>query len=76
MHENSSFSVYERMYRRIYNIELTFAGLDTLEPSVIRVSVAGTSTIFKPSTVRSATTDSARFLERAALWTRYLIADD
>ena len=54
-------------------LELTFAGLRTLKPAVISVSVDGTSTVLKPSTARSATTDSAGFPERAALWTHHLI---
>ena len=49
---------------------LTFAGLHALKPPVIDVSVAGTSAVLKPSTARSATTDSAGFLEGAALWAR------
>ena len=51
------------------NLGLTFASLHALKPAVIHVSVAGTSTIIIPSTTRSATTDSPRFLERAAVWT-------
>lgn len=46
-----------------------FAGFRALKPFVINVPVAGTSTILIPSTTRSTTTDSAGFLERAALWT-------
>ena len=53
---------------------LTFARLDAIKPSVISVCVAGTSTILKPSTARSATAGSAGFLETAALCARYLIA--
>ena len=53
------------------SIELTLAGLQTLNPPVIYVSVAGTSTLLKPSTTRSATTDSAGFLKCAALWARH-----
>ena len=45
--------------RSMYMLGLTFAGLDTIRPPVISVSVAGTSTIVIPSTARSATTDSA-----------------
>ena len=45
----------------------TFAGGSTLRPHVINVSVAGTSAVLIPSTARSATTDSSRFRERAAL---------
>ena len=47
---------------------LTFAGFYALRPSVINVSSAGTSAVLNPSTTRSATTDFAGFLERAALW--------
>jgi len=45
-----------------------FAYRHALEPPVISVSVAGTSTILIPSTARSATTGSAGFLERATHW--------
>ena len=48
------------------NLELTFAGLESLKPPVTNVSVTGTSTILKPSTARSTTTGSAGFLEHAA----------
>ena len=51
-------------------LALTFARFHALKPAVINVSVSGTSTILVPSTTRSATTDSAGFLERAALWAR------
>ena len=54
---------------------LTFAGLHALKPPVINDSVAGTSAVLKPSTARSATTESAVFLERAAFWTRHRISD-
>ena len=56
------------------SLELTFACLDALKPPVISVSVADTSTILIPSTTRSATTDSAGFLERTALGARHIIA--
>ncbi len=46
---------------------LTFAGLDTLKPTVISVSVARTSAILEPSTAGSATTDSAGLGKHAAL---------
>ena len=62
-----------KMYLHAVNIELTFAGLHALRPPVISVPVAGTSTVLKPSTARSATTDSAGFPERAALWAHHLI---
>ena len=52
------------------SVELTLAGLNALEPFVVSVSVAGTAAILIPSTSRSATTDSARFLECAALRAR------
>ena len=61
------------IYLHGVSLGLTFAGLATLRPSVISVSVVGTSTIFKPSTARSATAHSAGFLERAALWAHHLI---
>ena len=69
--EKNIVTVNER--RCIYvSSELTFAGLHALRPLVHSVSVAGTSpTVLKPSTARSATTDSAGFLERAALGARY-----
>ena len=53
---------------------LTSAGLNAVEPPVISVSFASTSAVLKPSTTRSATTASAGFFERAALWARHLIA--
>ena len=56
-------------------LALTFASLYTFEPPVIHVSVSGTSTLLKPGTARSATTDSAGCLERAALWTRQRASD-
>ena len=48
-------------------LELTFASLHAFKPPVINVSVAGTPTVLKPSTTRSAATESAGFAERAAL---------
>ena len=57
------------IYKHTPSLELTFAGFHALKPFVISVPVAGTSTILIPSTARSAATDSAGFLERAALWT-------
>ena len=65
-----------RMYLQYaVSLELTFAGRHALKPLEINIFVTGTSTVLKPSTARSATTDSAGFLERAALWTRYRISD-
>ena len=73
---NSLFSVVSMvMYLHAINIELTFAGLHTLKPRLLNVSVVGSSTLLVPSTARSATTDSAGFLERAALETRHRIRD-
>ena len=46
---------------------LTFAGCHAVKPRVFHVSVAGSSAVLRPSTAGSATTDSAGFLERAAL---------
>ena len=59
------------MYLYVISLVLTFAGLHTLSPSVINILVAGTATVLKPSTPRGTTTDSAGFLERAALWARH-----
>ena len=56
------------------SLGLTFADRDALKPPVTSVAVADTSAVLIPSTVRSATTSSTGFLERAALWARYLIA--
>ena len=56
-------------------LELTFAGLHALKPFMINISVACTSALFIPGTARSATTDSAGFLEYAALSTRHRITD-
>ena len=55
--------------------ELTFAGRHAVNPLVINIFVASTSAVLKPSTARSATTDSAGFLKRAALWARHRISD-
>ena len=55
---------WANMYLHVVNIELTFAGLHTLRPPVISVSVP---TILIPSTARSTTTDSARLFKLAAL---------
>ena len=63
------------MYLHILSLALTLAGLHAFKPPVINVSVAGTPTVLKPSTARSATTDSAGFLEGAALWARQHVSD-
>ena len=57
------------------SLELTFTSLHALRPLVINVFVAGTAAVLVPSTTRSATTVSAGFLERAALWTRHRFCD-
>ena len=54
-----------------HTLGLTFAGLRALKPPVLYVSIAGTSTVLKPSTARSATTVSAGFRKRAAFWARH-----
>ena len=51
--------------------QLTFACLRAFKPAVISFSVASASAILIPNTARSATTDSAGFLERAAFGTRH-----
>ena len=55
--------------------EITFAGPQAFDPRVLNVCVATTSTHLKPSATGSAATDSAGFLERAALRTRHLTKD-
>ena len=57
------------------NIELTFACLQALRPTVINVQVADTSTVLKPSTTRSAATVSAGFPERAAFGARHRFSE-
>ena len=57
-----------------FDLGLTFAGRDALKPLVMSVPVAGNSAVLEPSTTRSATTASAGFFERAALWARHLIS--
>ena len=54
------------LYLHAISLELTFASFDALNPPVINVPVVDTSTILEPGTARSATTDSAGFLERTA----------
>ena len=56
-------------------LELTFARLHAFNPLVTNVCIGDTPTVPKPSSTRSATTDSARFPELAALWTRHGIGD-
>lgn len=68
--DGATFGAYGTGGRRF-----EFASLHALKPPVTNVSVAGTSTVPKPSTVRSAATDSAGFPELAALWTRHYTSD-
>ena len=57
------------------SLELTFTGRHSLRPLVVNIFVADTSTILKPSTVRSAATVSAGFLERATFGARHRFSD-
>ena len=59
-----------------FSFGLTLAGLDALKPPVIYVFVCSTSAVLIPTTARSATTDSARFLERATLEARHVSGRD
>ena len=63
-----------RIYMTLIALELTFACLHALKPPVSNVTVAFSSAVLKPSTARSATTDSAGFLEGAALRARHRIS--
>ena len=56
-------------------LALTFAGLQTFRPPVLHNFITGPSAVLVPSTPGSATTDSARFLERTALWAGHRISD-
>ena len=47
--------------------KLTFAGLNALEPSVLKPGVTGISALLKPSTAAKATTAFAGFLAHTAL---------
>ena len=59
----------QRWIDQIYSHKV-FAGLDALDPCMIKGSVAGISTVLEPSTAISATTEFAGFLDAAALGTR------
>ena len=63
------------MHPHIISLELTFAGLHTLNPSVFHFPVAGTPAFLVPSTTRSTTAESTGFLKCAALWARHLISN-
>ena len=67
--------VWVKIYLHTGTLELTFAGLHALKPSVLNVAVTSASAVLKPSTARSATTGSAGFLERATLWARHHVRD-
>ena len=54
------------MHLQVSVIELTVADVHPLEPAVASVFAANPSAVLEPSTARSATTDSAGFLECAA----------
>ena len=72
-YNSHSFVPPRMIYVHVISLELTCAGLHAFKPTVINVSVAGTSTVPKPSTARSAATGSAGFFERAALWARHRV---
>ena len=59
----------------VISLERTFASRRAVGPTVTNFPVTDTSTILKPSAARSATTDSAGFLERAASWTCHRIGN-
>ena len=58
----------------VFVLKLTFTGLQAFKPPVINFSVLGTSTVLKPSTTGSATTDSTGFIKRAALRARHRVS--
>ena len=51
---------------------LTFAGIESLKPHIMSVSVGSTSTLLIPSAFRSATTNPAGFFKSAALWAYHI----
>ena len=55
----------------VISLGLTCAGRHALKPLVVNIFIAGTSTVLKPSTARSATAIFTRFRERAAFGTRH-----
>ena len=55
------------MYLHDVSLELTCTGLHAVRPCMTGVTIAGTSAALVPSATGSATTDSAGFLEGAAL---------
>ena len=59
----------------VFGLELTFAGRHAPKPLMIKIFVACTSAVLKPSTTRSATTVSAGFLEHAAFGARHRFSD-
>ena len=73
-HKKQSLPGMHEDLSKWFCLGLTFAGLDSLNPHVISVPVANASAIFIPSTARGAATDSAGFLERAALCAHRIIS--
>ena len=61
------------MQLHVIALGLTFAGLHAFRPHVINIVAEKSSTALEPSTARGATTDSAGFLERAALCAHHII---
>ena len=71
--EKNAITVTGRRCTLYVSIKLTLAGSHALEPLVIHIVVADTSAVLKPSTPRSATTDSAGLLKPTALCARHRI---
>ena len=68
---NKSLSMQVCTCMYVISLERTFASHRAVGPTVTNFPVTDTSTILKPSTTRSTTTDSAGFLKRAASWARH-----
>ena len=60
--DTSDYLACTRICVQCVSYELTFAGLQALEPRVINFCVAGAPTILVPSTTGSATTEFPGFL--------------
>ena len=69
--QNTKPKENKSLHVRGVSLGLTLASLGALKPIVISVPVPGTLAILMPITTRSATTESAGFGKRAALWTRH-----
>ena len=63
------------MHLHATGLELTLARFHAFRPAVINIVAANSSTVPEPSTARSATTDSAGFLECSTIWTRFHMSD-